>query len=342
MSLFQVRFHEEIDFALFCEGVVVQPVFDFLQFHSLRGLSRQSLRAYAYDLLSLYRFLDESNLETGAIRREEVIRFLAFQQRGKASPRTINRRFKTLRAFLNFHKEGCGDLLLKTRSSCFYKGRRNTGLLGNIYQRSKEKKEFCVKVPLRVLTPLTPFEVKTFLKRVSKYRDLSICLLMLFCGLRSCEILNLEIFDIDLEENQIRIRGKGAKERLLPIAPEVAQNLRSYLDCERPVEEKNSKCFVVLKGGHRGRPMTPAGLRQLFRHRRKKADSHRANPHRFRHTFCTNLIRQGVSLPVVQKLMGHSTIDLTMTYVHMSLADVTKEYNQALKNLQTVYENKNQ
>lgn len=72
----------------------------------------------------------------------------------------------------------------------------------------------------------------------------------------------------------------------------------------------------------------------LFRHRRKISHLKQANAHKFRHTFCTNMIRQGVSLPVVQKLMGHSDIEVTMGYVHLSIDDVAREYHQAVGQLE--------
>lgn len=102
-----------------------------------------------------------------------------------------------------------------------------------------------------------------------------------------------------------------------------------YLDYERP-EVDHPRCFVVLKGFHRGQPMTPEGLRKLFRNQRRKSVK-RAHAHLFRHTFATNLIREQVSLPVVQKLMGHSDIEVTMGYVHMSPSDVSREYHQAIR-----------
>ena len=169
---------------------------------------------------------------------------------------------------------------------------------------------------------------------MKKYRDTAIVTLMIFCGLRSCEVLSLDVNDIDLIDDHLRVRGKGGKERILPFPASVRQALSRYLDYERP-EVNHSFCFVVLKGPHRGDPLTPAGLRTLFRHRRKILDIDAANPHKFRHTFCTNMIRQGVSLAVVQKLMGHSDIEVTMGYVHLSIDDVAKEYHQAIAKLQT-------
>jgi site-specific recombinase XerD len=188
-----------------------------------------------------------------------------------------------------------------------------------------------------VITPLSPTEVKKFLCGFRKYRDLAIIHLMLFCGLRSCEILNLKTGDIDLIDDFIRVRGKGDKERILPIGQGVRLALMRYLDFERP-DGPHHSCFVALKGPKRGQPLTMAGLRRLFRYHRNTSSVPKARAHQFRHTFATHMIREGVSLPVVCKLMGHCDIELTMAYVHMSPEDVSKEYHQAIKALQKSHE----
>lgn len=187
-------------------------------------------------------------------------------------------------------------------------------------------------MPSVLITPLTQSEIKKYFMGMRKYRDMAIVTLMIFCGLRSCEVLSLDINDIDLIDDQIRVRGKGGKERVLPFSASVRQALTRYFDYERP-EVNHSRCFVVLKGPRSGKPMTAAGLRTLFRHRRKILHMEAANPHKFRHTFCTNMIRQGVSLAVVQRLMGHSDIEVTMGYVHLNIDDVAREYHQAIAKL---------
>jgi site-specific recombinase XerD len=104
-----------------------------------------------------------------------------------------------------------------------------------------------------------------------------------------------------LTDAQIRVRGKGNKTRFLPLAPEAAQLLDHYLRLERPTTAANA-LFVSLKGPARGARMTPAGLRSLFRHHRRTTGVKIANPHRFRHTFASDMVRAGVSLPALMQL----------------------------------------
>jgi site-specific recombinase XerD len=118
---------------------------------------------------------------------------------------------------------------------------------------------------------------------------------------------------------------------VLPLPAETVEALQSYLRLERPWTNSPS-LFVSLKGPHRGQPLTPAGLRSLFRHHRSCSQVPHANPHRLRHTFGADMVRAGVSLPALQHLMGHSHIHTTMLYVQLAPQDVWREYARAVQN----------
>ena len=160
-----------------------------------------------------------------------------------------------------------------------------------------------VKTPKRTIVPLSVDEVARFWSSFRNSRDLAIVGLMLLQGLRSQEVLDLNRDDLLLSEAQIRVRGKGNKTRFLPLAPEANQLLDHYLRLERPQTSTNA-LFVSLKGPARGARMTPAGLRSLFRYHRRTTGVKMANPHRFRHTFASDMVRAGVSLPALMQLDG--------------------------------------
>jgi site-specific recombinase XerD len=181
----------------------------------------------------------------------------------------------------------------------------------------------------RVIVPLSADEVAHFWRGFRTFRDLAILALMLLDGLRSCEVLQLQLEDLHLSEAQIRVLGKGNKERVLPLPAETLQVLQNYLHLERPLTN-SSALFVSLKGRQRGRPMTAAGLRSLFRHHRLVSKIPQANPHRFRHTFGTDMVRAGISLPALMHLMGHAQIHTTMLYVQLAPQDVWREYAHAV------------
>jgi integrase/recombinase XerD len=186
-----------------------------------------------------------------------------------------------------------------------------------------------VKTPKRVVVPLSVDEVAGFWGSFRTSRDLAIVGLMLFNGLRSCEVLALHCDDLLLPESQIRVRGKGNKLRWLPLAPETIKLLDHYLRLERP-PNCGSPLFVGLKGRARGGRMTSAGLRSLFRHHRRTTGVAQANPHRFRHTFATDMIRAGISLPALMQLMGHAQIQTTLIYVQLTSQDVYQQYARAV------------
>ena len=89
--------------------------------------------------------------------------------------------------------------------------------------------------------------------------------------------------------------------------------------------------FVCLKGKSRGQPMSPAGLRSLFRHHRMRSRIPHAYPHRLRHAFGSDMVRAGMSLPALQQLLGHSQIQTTIRYVELAPQDVWREYARAIE-----------
>lgn len=154
---------------------------------------------------------------------------------------------------------------------------------------------------------------------------------MLLDGLRSREVIELQLEDLRLSQAQLHVLGKGNKQRFLPLPADTIQALQNYLRLERPLTH-SPYLFVCLKGRQRGQAMTPAGLRSLFRHHRKSSQISQANPHRLRHTFGADMVRAGISLPALMQLMGHSHIHTTMRYVALSAEDVWREYARAVKN----------
>jgi site-specific recombinase XerD len=110
---------------------------------------------------------------------------------------------------------------------------------------------------------------------------------------------------------------------------ELIDALQKYLTLERP-STVSPALFVCLKGRARGRPLTPAGLRSLFRCHRATSTITHANPHRLRHTFGADMVRAGISLPALQHLMGHAHIRTTMLYVQIAPQDVWRQYHEAL------------
>jgi len=181
-----------------------------------------------------------------------------------------------------------------------------------------------------VIVPLSAEQVARFWKGFRSFRDVAIVALMLLDGLRSCEVLQLQLEDLSLSDARLHVRGKGRKERFLPLSADTLQALQNYLHLERPLTN-SPLLFVSLKGRRRGQAMTAAGLRSLFRHHRIISRVPQANPHRLRHTFGSDMVRAGISLPALMHLMGHAHIQTTMLYVQIAPQDVWREYARAVQ-----------
>lgn len=311
----------------------------FLDAAEIRGLSPKTIRAYAFDLLCLYRWLAQSGKTLVGLRAKDLLEFIAHQQQKGAHPGSINRRLLVCRLCYRFHT----DDDIETQSAVPVPHARSRDRSLGIHAVGRWKKHVLrVKTPSHLIRPLEKHEVNHFFKTIRRYRDAATVYLMLFCGLRSAEVLALRLCDVFFEEGRLRVLGKGNKERMLPLPDILKDVILRYLRFERPSICTSPHLFVVLQGNRRGHPMTAEGLRSLFRSRRRRPGLKVANPHRFRHTFGTDMARQGVQVPVLKALMGHADIETTMLYIHLSMTDVTREYHRALTEIRSRYDrNKN-
>ncbi|MBK7580086.1 MAG: tyrosine-type recombinase/integrase [Myxococcales bacterium] len=307
---------------------------EFLSALQVRGLSPRTVRAYAFDLLLLYRWMRAGGRALQQLEAQDLLGFIAAQREAGAEPRSINRRLTTTRLLFRFwmnRELGVGPRV--SLPAAHYKGPGRDHDLGLHRLRRRGVLKLRVTEPRKLVEPLTPEQVRAFLRSLTRYRDLAIAHFMLLCGLRSHEVLGLELGDVIFGDNRVRVRGKGERDRALPLPQVLARTLRQYLELERPRQCNKPRLFVVLQGKHRGWPMTPAGLRSLFRHRRRRRILAIANPHRFRHTFGADMARAGVRLPVLQQMMGHADLKTTLQYVRLSMADVADEFRRALKKI---------
>ena len=301
----------------------------YLDREYVRRLANKSLYSYAHSLLHFVRWW-ESVHHTGDIFEADLadstlLDYIRFQSSKQPPPSasTINDRV------------ACADRAIRNEfpdAPCqaapgfhqVYLHRRPLGLGRPRFDLSRLR----IREPKLTIVPLSVDEVARFWSSFRTARDLAIVGLMLMQGLRSAEVIALNRDDVLLSEGQLRVRGKGNKMRFLPLAPETTQLVDHYLRLERP-DPCSAALFVVLKGPARGQRMTAAGLRSLFRHHRRTTGVKIANPHRFRHTFASDMVRAGISLPALMQLMGHADIETTLHYVQVSPQDVYLQYARA-------------
>jgi len=302
----------------------------YLDQQYVRRLSDKSLRLYAHNLLHFVRWW-ASGHHTGDVAESDLtestlLDYVRFQSALEPRPSgsTINSRVATADRALRTEFPDAPCQVAPGFHQAFLQ-RRPMGLGRPRLSFSRLR----VKSPKRSIVPLSVDEVARFWASFRTARDLAIVGLMLLQGLRSAEVLTLNRDDILLSESQLRVRGKGNKLRFLPLAPETTQLLDHYLRLERP-NPCTDALFVSLKGSSRGARMTAAGLRSLFRYHRQTTGIRLANPHRFRHTFGSDMVRAGVSLPALMQLMGHSDIQTTLLYVQVTPQEVFLQYARAV------------
>ena len=309
------------------KGGEVEWANTFLNAQCLRQLSPRSLRIYAYDLLDFARWFELQHQLFARITESTLVEYVRHQleQDPKPTPQTVNHRLGTLRCCYRFHS----GQEIPAGQVHFQRRYTKRSPLGYGRPRRAIARGLRLKQERRAIVPLSTEDVAKFWQSFRTYRDLALVGLMLLDGLRSCEVLALEVKDLQLADGQMRVPGKGNKKRLVPLPPEILGVLGHYLRLERPLTNAPA-LFVSLKGRRRGQPMTPAGLRSLFRHHPWRSKVLAANPHRFRHTFGADMVRAGISLPALQHLMGHSQIHTTMLYVQLAPQDVWREYARAV------------
>jgi site-specific recombinase XerD len=285
----------------------------FLARVGLRGLAAGSLRTYAFDLLRILRWVRRRRKRLEHLCREDLYRFVR-DQRGRLQAVTVNRHLRLLyRLQLFLHPDDAQGQPFRGR-------------------RSRVPSLPYVKEPRTVKRPLTDRQVRSMAQALRTNRDRAIVGLMWAAGLRIGEVLALRQEDIDWEQAALHVCGKGNRERSLPLAESVAGLIRRYQAVERP-PTGTPAVFVVLKGPRRGQRLTYAGIRRIFRYHRQRLKMPQAHPHRFRHTFAVNMIRQGMSVPSLMRLMGHTWPETTLRYVHFDDHEVREHYEQALAKL---------
>jgi site-specific recombinase XerD len=322
---------------------------DYLGYLVDRAYSPATVRSYAFDLLHFARWLAAEGVAIEDVSTDTLLRYLTACRTAAVpgrpggnvysisdgrnagyAPATINRRLAAisgLYAFRQLRDPHAANPVPRGREARRTAKGERSGLLGHL-ARPQARSKLRVRHPRRLPRGLDRAETAALLGSFKTLRDRAIAGLMLFCGLRSAEVLGLAVGDVDIGRGWVRVMGKGAKERRVPLDPDVAGLIQAYLLAERP-ETSAEALFVVAKGPHRGQPLTPAGLRTVFRYHRELAGVAAGNPHALRHTFGTALAEAGVDLSVVQALMGHGHVDSAAAYIHLAPAHVRAAYDAA-------------
>ena len=158
------------------------------------------------------------------------------------------------------------------------------------------------------------------------YRDMAVFTLLYGCGLRISEALSLNYSDFISADNFIKIKGKGNKERIVPLLPIIKENINAYLEKAPHTKLPNEALFI----GARGDRLSPRIIqRQLQKIRGRLGLPDTVTPHALRHSFATHLLAQGTDLRSIQELLGHETLATTQRYTDVEFETLKKQYDKA-------------
>jgi integrase/recombinase XerD len=296
-------------------------ILDFLAYLELeRGLSRNTLEAYRSDLLQFGAFLDRRELGVEEVRHGDLAAFLSELGGGSApvAAATLGRKVACLRSFYrHLRREGT----IEHDPTAELRGPRKSRRLPRVLSRDQVA---------RLLAQPRGSDPRAL-------RDRALLETMYACGLRASEAVGLELGDVDLEEGVLCARGKGSKERLVPIGRQAVAALEAYCSRGRPVllgagvdrsRSANGGGRVFLN--RRGSGLTRQGLYKIVQgHARSAGLEEKMSPHTLRHTFATHLLAGGCDLRSLQEMLGHADLATTQVYTHLSAERLKDAYFSA-------------
>jgi site-specific recombinase XerD len=192
-----------------------------------------------------------------------------------------------------------------------------------------------IRTPRTLPRVLSPTDVGALMAVLRSERDRAMVEAMVLGGLRRCEVVGLRLGDINAGERRVFVaEGKGGRQRRVPISGRFFATLGRYLDQERPRTSSTDRVFVVLKGPHRGRPLSAAGVDEIMKGARSRAGLGKATCHQLRHTCFTRLREAGMALEAIQALAGHASIESTRIYLHLADDWLAGEYTRTIAALE--------
>lgn len=282
-----------------------------------RRCSASTVDIYTRDLRDFEAYLRASSETTGAfepetVRLEDVRGWVMHEVERGIAVGSVNRKISTLRSFFRYlMREG----VVARNPVHDIKALRSGRHLPAFVEQNR------MAQLIRVLEePSEEFAAE---------RDAMVVLMLYACGLRRSELASLTLQSLDLAARTVRVMGKGAKERLVPLLPEIASRLEHYLQVrkgEKICEEAENCLFLSNKG----KRLSAMGVYTIVRAYLTLAGVQgKRSPHVLRHTFATHLMQHGASVRTVQQLLGHASLAATQIYTHNTIESLKKAYDKA-------------
>lgn len=268
------------------------------------NFSEHTVSSYLSDINDFYSFMGSFGIDVVDVVEQVVRNYLSSLLEKGDTKTTCCRKLAALRHYFSFlYKKGI------VKQNCFL-------------FVSSPKKEVRYPNALYLEQVETLFEKNKERTDSLKDRDQAILELLYASGVRASELVNIKVHDVDLKNRTIRILGKGRKERLAPFSKSCQETLNNYLlDSRKQILAKNKVEFNIesLFLNANGKPLSTRGLEYILKEIENKTGcSYGLHPHLLRHTFATHLLEGGADLRVIQELLGHSSINTTQVYTHVT------------------------
>lgn len=287
--------------ASYCDMLVVE-----------RNASQHTVRNYRLDLLDFGRWAARSSVNPLCATRRDMRSYLGDLDYAQYSRRTVNRRLSSVRSFFRWlTAEG----LVESNPADVVSGPKLARGLP------------------RTIPPADMARLLSVWRGSDKPADMrnrAILEFLYACGARISETSGLLVDNVDFDTAQVRVFGKGSKERIVPLHELAIASMRDYLFNARPalLAGKESPYFFVST---RGNQMSPDALRKMFKQSLLAAGLDQTlSPHDMRHTFATDLVEGGADLRSVQEMLGHSSLSTTQIYTHVSISHLKEEHRRTL------------
>ena len=272
-----------------------------------KGLSANTLKSYNYEINLYQTYLEDklSIIDIEKVSKEDIESYLKYCYSKNEDSKTISHKITTI---YNFHNYLLREKVIKDNQAEFI-------------DRPKLAKHLPYTLTVKEIDKLLDIALVT----VFDYRDKAMLELMYGTGLRVSELVSLTVYDVDFYNAFLRIKGKGSKERIVPINNASLKYLKLYLDrrCLLLKKKTSDELFLNARGEGISRQGFFKNLKKILA---KKGMSTNISPHSLRHSFATHLIENGADLRSVQTMLGHSDITTTKIYTHISNEKVTKDY----------------
>ena len=292
-----------------------------------RRLSAHTVSAYMRDLRFFLAFWEKQRGtvltidQISQLRPEDMRAFLAFGYRKKLAPATLRRQIAAVRAWFRFLEQS-GKIDHNPANLV------TTPKLGKRLPRAPSEEE-TVNIlesppPVRQSHPQADWVLE---------RDKAILELLYGSGLRVMELCQINRLDIDLENREVRVLGKGDKERIVPIGGPCVAALRVYLQARHsaiPNSDPNGPLFIGVNNCSGENRLNPRQIQRLVQNRRRWLNlPEKITPHSLRHAFATHLLQAGADLRSIQELLGHTSLSTTQRYTHLDQAGLARAYDAA-------------